>query len=79
MKHILNAWNLEEQSVAMCFETTASNTGKFNGACILLEALLDHPLLWTTCRHYIHEVILAHIFKCLFGILAVHKRQFLNF
>ena len=32
IKHILNAWNLEEQSVAMCFDTTTSNTGKFNGA-----------------------------------------------
>ena len=66
IKHILNAWNLEEQSVAMCFDTTASNTGKFNGACILLEALLDHPLLWTACRHHVHGVILALVFKCFF-------------
>ena len=65
IKHILNAWNLEEQSVAMCFDTTASNTGKFNGACILLEALLNHPCLWTACRHHVHEAILAHVFKCL--------------
>ena len=51
----------------MCFDTTVSNTGKFNGACILLEALPVHPLLWTACRHHVHEVILAHLFKCLFG------------
>ena len=51
----------------MCFDTTASNTGKFNGACILLEELLDHPLLWTVCRHHVHEVISAHVSKCLFG------------
>ena len=67
IKHILNAWNVEEQSVAMCFDTTASNPGKFTGASILLEALLDHPLLWTACRHHVHEVILAHVFKRLFG------------
>ena len=70
IKHILNAWNLEEQFVAMCFHTTASSAGKFHGACILSEALLEHPLLWTTCRHHVHdhhahEVILAHVFKYL--------------
>ena len=67
IKHILKAWNLKAQFVTMWFDTTASYTGKFNSVCILLEALLDHPLLWTTCCHHVHEVILAHVFKCLFG------------
>jgi len=67
IKNILCNWDLEKQCVAMCFDTTASNTGKFNGACILLEALLDHPLLWTACRHHVHEVILSQVFKSLFG------------
>ena len=33
----------------MCFDTTASNTAKFAGASILLETLIGHPLLWTSC------------------------------
>ena len=78
IKHILNAWNLKKQSVAMCFDTSASNTGKFNGACIFLEALLDHPLLWTACCHHVHEVILAHVFKCLFGNSSTTQITFLN-
>ena len=45
IKHILNAGNLEEQSVVMCFDTTALNTGKRNSTCILLKALLDYPLV----------------------------------
>jgi len=86
IKGILNNWNLEQQCIALCFDTTASNTGKFNGACILLEALLDHPLLWTACRHHVHEVILSQVFKSLFGkscspqiaLFELLKRQWPN-
>ena len=67
IKHMLDDWDIEELCVAMCFDTTASNTGKFNGACILLEGLLDHPLLWTACRHHILEVVLSRILKFFFG------------
>ena len=50
----------------LCFDTTASNTGKFNVACTNLEALLNHPL-WTACRHHMHKVILSQVFKSIFG------------
>ena len=46
IKHILNAWNLEEQSVAMCFDTTASNTGKFQ----ILENLMIAAFFW---KHFL--------------------------
>ena len=45
VKNMLHEWSIEQRCVAMCFDTTASNTGKFAGACILLEALIGHPLL----------------------------------
>ena len=45
VKNMLDEWSIEQRCVAMCFDTTASNTGKFAGACILLEALIGHPLL----------------------------------
>ena len=53
----------------MCFDTTASNTGKFSGACILLEAILGYPLLWTVCRHHVLEleIILSNVAKLVFG------------
>ena len=54
----------------MCFDTTASNFGKFSGACILLDALLDRSLLWIPCRHHVLEVILANVFKCILGSSA---------
>ena len=40
VKNMLDEWSMEQRCVAMCFDTTASNTGKFAGACILLEALI---------------------------------------
>ena len=33
----LSDWNLIENVQIMICDTTASNTGRFNGACILLE------------------------------------------
>ena len=67
IKNILHDWELVKQSVATCFDTTASNTGKFHGACIHSEALLNYPLLWTPCCHHMQEVILSHVFKSIFG------------
>ena len=43
VKSILDNWGLDKQCVSMCFDTTASNTGKFNGVCIILqERLIIH-------------------------------------
>ena len=47
-------------------KSIASNIGKFNDACIHLESLLNHSLLWTACRHHMHEVILSPVFKNIF-------------
>ena len=42
IKELLDEWDFTDSCVAMCFDTTAANTGRFSGACILLEAILDH-------------------------------------
>ena len=51
----------------MCSNTTALNTGKFSGACILLKALLNRLRLWIACRHHVLEDVLANVFKCISG------------
>ena len=76
IKSILNDWELDNQYVAMCFDTKASDTGKFSGACIHLEALLNHPLVWTACCHHMHEVILSQVFKSIFGKFSSPKIMF---
>src|SRR6218665_1295923 len=46
----------------MCFDTTASNTGRRNGACVLLEQKLEKDL-HLACRHHILELVLACVFS----------------
>ena len=67
VRNMLEEWSIEQRCVAICFDTTASYIGKFAGACILLEALIGHPLLWTLCCHHMLEVILGDVFKVIFG------------
>ncbi|ESN93261.1 hypothetical protein HELRODRAFT_181206 [Helobdella robusta] len=56
-------WNLEESVKALVFDTTASNNGKKNGACTLLQQKLGRNVLHIACRHHISEIILEHAFS----------------
>ena len=53
VKGLLESWDIGRDTVGACFDTTASNTGHYSGACVLLENLLERPLLWLVClvRH----------------------------
>jgi len=50
--------------VAMCFDTTSTNTGTVKGACALLESHLNKIL---SSQHHIHELIVGGVFSALFG------------
>jgi len=52
--------------IGMCFDTTASNTGRLNGACTLLETAIGRSLLWLACRHHMFEVLLSDAFAVWF-------------
>ena len=78
IKNMLDEWDFQELCLGMCFDTTTSNTGKFSGACILLEAILGCPLLWTACRHYVLEIILSNVAKLVFGPSVDPKIDCLN-
>lgn len=60
-------WGIEEKIQALCFDTTASNTGRINGACSNLENLLQRDLLYLPCRHHIFEVVLKGIYDTVMG------------
>ena len=66
IKELLDEWDLTDSCVAMCFDTTAANTGRFSSACILLETILDRSFLWIACRHHMLEVVLSQVFKSIF-------------
>ena len=67
VSQLLNLWEVADDTVGMCFDTTASNTGAKNGACVLLEQQLDKQLVYFACRHHIHELIVSGVFSMLFG------------
>ncbi|XP_063974411.1 uncharacterized protein LOC135161076 [Diachasmimorpha longicaudata] len=60
---LLKEWDLLDDVCTMVFDTTASNTGAFNGACILLEQLVGRDLLHLPCRHHILELLLRAAFE----------------
>ncbi|GBL91394.1 hypothetical protein AVEN_136907-1 [Araneus ventricosus] len=51
-------WNLENKVHILCCDTTASNTGRFNGACALLEQTFYREMLFSACRHHVYELVL---------------------
>lgn len=56
-------WNLEDKAQILCCDTTASNTGRINGACVLLEQKLNREMLIFACRHHIYELVLKAVFE----------------
>lgn len=65
--NLLTDWDVVENIVAMCFDTTASNTGVLNEACLLLEQKIGRPLLTPACRHHVLEIVLAAVFSTKLG------------
>lgn len=59
----LQEWGIGDKIVGMCFDTTASNTGRMKGACTLIEKQLGKNLLYLACRHHILEVVLRSVFE----------------
>ncbi|XP_043468110.1 uncharacterized protein LOC122502231 isoform X2 [Leptopilina heterotoma] len=60
---ILMQWSLENKIQALVFDTTASNSGRLNGACVLLEQKLNRDILFLAYRHHIYEIMLASVFE----------------
>lgn len=52
---LLRRWNLEGWIIGMLFDTTDTNTGRFNAACVRVEQKLGKWLLHIACRHHIME------------------------
>lgn len=61
-RHVLQVFFYNHLTV-----NSASNTGVFNGACVLLEQMIDRPLLALACRHHIYEIILGAVFSIKLG------------
>ena len=64
---VLNTWQLDKKIIGFCFDTTASNSGKHNGAAKLLEEHLEKAVLWLACRHHVGELHIRHANNSLRG------------
>ncbi|XP_055852711.1 uncharacterized protein LOC129916649 [Episyrphus balteatus] len=59
----LAEWGIVPYIKAMCFDTTAVNTGIHNGTCKEIEKTIGKDLIWLPCRHHIFEIILKSAFE----------------
>ena len=59
----IEEWGIGDKIVGICFDTTASNTGRMKGACTLIEKQLGKNLLYLACRHHILEVVLRSVIE----------------
>ena len=62
----IKEWEVVENIVALVFDTTASNTGRYRGATIRLQKLLDRPVFFLGCKHYVYELIVKASWYSLF-------------
>ena len=62
--------DLKQKVVAMSFDTTSSNTGRKQGACVMIEQELETDLLHLACRHHILELLVQTAFTTLMGSTA---------
>jgi hypothetical protein len=67
---LLIDWGITDSVVAVCCDTTASNTGRLKGACVLLEQHLEKDMMYLMCRHHIYELVLRCVFEEKFGITS---------
>ncbi|CAD6228486.1 GSCOCG00012049001-RA-CDS, partial [Cotesia congregata] len=76
----LQEYGISEFVVGLCCDTTASNTGQFNGAAVLIEQALERDLLLLPCRHHILEVVLKAVFDCqIFNSSGLNVPLFVRF
>ena len=64
---VCSDWNILNNIVGMCFDTTGANTGWQSGAATLIESLLYKPLIWLPCHKHILELILKAAFYEVIG------------
>ena len=59
---LLAEWGVtKDHIVGMSFDTTASNTGACNGACVILEEALECKMLFLPCRRHVSELHIKHV------------------
>ena len=53
---------ITDQVAALCFDTTASNTGPRSGVCSFIDQKLGKYLQYMACRHHVMELVVEAAF-----------------
>ena len=64
---LLEDWEVTERVFSVCCDSTAAQTGKYNGAMTLLSQHLDQPIVWFVCRIHVIELHAKHAMLSLSG------------
>ena len=75
---MLEYYEIVDQIIGVCCDTTGSNTGEYSGAVVYLAELIDRPLLWILCRRHILEVHMSYFMEALTGEKTKGPRRGLN-
>ncbi|KAG0711005.1 hypothetical protein GWK47_021650 [Chionoecetes opilio] len=62
---VISEWAISDRIRALCFDTTATNTGSKGGVCVRLQHSLGRDLLHLACRHHMLEILLGTVFSAL--------------
>lgn len=60
----LTDWGVTDKVKGVFCDTTVSNTGNVNEACVLFEQLMGLNLLYRPCRHNILDNLLREYISC---------------
>ena len=66
---MLTTWQLEHSVAGLCYDTTATNTGRHNGVVTRLNRRFGQ-FLNIPCRHHIFEILLNAAFKANFNMIG---------
>ena len=58
---------VEDHLAALCFDTTASNTGVHTGAITVVQHSFNRRLLFLACRHHMFEIYASAVFDTFFS------------
>lgn len=71
-------WELLTKIQAMCFDTTATNTGPGKGACRIMQRKIGRDLLPLACRHHVFELVVRAVFDLKMGTTKAPQVQIFN-
>lgn len=64
----IQEYQLNDNIIGLSFDTEPVNTGADNGACVIIEEMLnDKRILNLACRHHMFEIGCGDVFKIVFN------------